>query len=80
MALVQGNLGLRQKGDLWKGTIIKVESVGFFLYDHGQGNLGLRQNDDLWEGTIIKVESVGFFLMRGKTSGMSSTGPAGRTS
>ena len=27
----QGNLGLRQNGDLWKGTIIKVESVGFFL-------------------------------------------------
>ena len=31
LALVQGNLGLRQNGDLWKGTIIKVESVGFFL-------------------------------------------------
>ena len=31
LAPVQGNLVLRQNGDLWKGTIIKVESVGFFL-------------------------------------------------
>ena len=27
LAPVQGNLVLRQNGDLWKGTIIKVESA-----------------------------------------------------